>query len=90
MSAPIGNKNASKKQRLLTDALKRELTQKPEDVLAITRKLIDAAKAGEPWAQSLIHERVDGKVPQALIGGDDDDPAIKVEEIVIRAVDGSA
>jgi hypothetical protein len=88
MSAPLGNQNASKKNRVLTDSLRRELAQNPEDVLAITRKLIEAAKSGEPWAQALVHDRSDGKVPQAIIGGDEDDPAVKVEQIIIRAVDG--
>jgi hypothetical protein len=86
--APIGNKNGAKKQRLLTDCLRRELTQKPEDVLAITRKLIESAKAGEPWAMALVHDRSDGKAPQPLTGGDDDDPPIryqKVERVLIRA-----
>lgn len=86
--APTGNSNAAKANRLLTSALKRELTQNPDDVLQIARKLIESAKAGEPWAMTLIHDRVDGKAPQPVVGGDDDDPAIKtVSEILIRAVD---
>jgi hypothetical protein len=78
MGAPVGNTNASKKNRLLTDSLRRELTQNPSDVLAITRKLIEAAKSGEAWAQALIHDRSDGKVPQPVVGDADEDP-IQVE-----------
>ena len=74
MAAPEGNQNARKRNRLLTDALKRELTQKPEDALAIAVKLIERAKQGDSWAQSLIFERVDGKVAQAIIGDDSEDP----------------
>lgn len=81
MGAPIGNTNASKKNRLLTDSLRRELTQNPEDVLAVTRKLIEAAKAGEAWAQSLIHDRSDGKVPQPLVGDEDEAP-LKLEGVL--------
>ncbi len=77
VGAPLGNTHGAKKNRLLSDTLKRELTQHPEDVLAISRKLIESAKAGEPWAMQLIHERVDGKVPQAIIGGDDDDAPLR-------------
>lgn len=80
MAAPVGNKNAAKKSRLLSDALKRELTQRPDDALAITNKLIEAAKAGESWAQVLIHDRCDGKVPQPIVG-DDDEPPIHVARI---------
>lgn len=72
--APVGNQNARKRNRMLTDALKRELTQNPEEVAAVARKLIDAAKNGESWAQSLIWDRLDGKVPQPLVGDDEEAP----------------
>lgn len=86
--APAGNQNGTKQKRLLSDCLKRELTQRPDDVLAITNKLIESAKAGEAWAMALIHDRVDGKAPQPVVGGDEDDPALKVlSEITIRAID---
>lgn len=86
--APTGNQNAAKAKRMLTDALRRELTQNPADVLAIARKLIESAKAGEAWAQTLIHERVDGKVPQPVVGDEDEAPIRmiqKVERVVLRA-----
>lgn len=86
--APLGNQNAAKSKRMLTDALKRELVQNPEEALKVARKTIDAAIAGEPWAQSLIYERVDGKVPQAIVGDDDHDP-ISIKELVIRAIDAT-
>lgn len=84
--APVGNTNAAKQKRLLTDALKRELTQRPDDVLAIANKLIDSAKAGEPWAMSLIHDRVDGKAPQPIVGDDSEDPIriAKVAREIVR------
>lgn len=87
--APTGNRNGAKKNRLLTDALRRELVQNPDDALAIARKTIECAKAGEAWAQALAYERLDGKVPQAIVGDDDEDP-ITIKEIVIRAVDAAS
>lgn len=86
MGAPLGNQNGSKQKRLLTDCLKRELTQNPEDVLAVTRKLIESAKAGEAWAQTLIHERCDGKVPQPIVGDDDHPPVgiATIERTIVR------
>jgi hypothetical protein len=90
LAAPAGNANAAKKNRLLTDALKRELTQHPERVQKIALKLIERAEEGDAWAQTLIYERCDGKVPQALIGGDEDDAPLRVEQILIRAVDGQS
>ncbi len=77
MGAPVGNNNGAKQKRLLTDALKRELTQRPEDVLAIANKLIERAKEGDSWAMALIHDRVDGKAPQPIVG-DDDEPAVRL------------
>lgn len=76
MSAPVGNQNAAKKNRMLTDALKRELTQNPDDVRKIARKVIDSAIEGQPWAQQLIHDRIDGKVPQPVVGDDDEPPVM--------------
>lgn len=78
MGAPVGNQNARKRTRMLTDALKRELTQNPDEVRAIAQTLIESAKAGDSWAQNLIWDRLDGKVPQPVVG-DDDEPAIRVE-----------
>lgn len=89
MAAPEGNQNARKRNRMLTDALKRELTQNPEDALAVTRKLIECAKNGESWAQVLIHERVDGKVPQAIVGDDEEAPIRTLHRIELIDLDGS-
>lgn len=87
MAAPAGNQNAAKKNRMLTDALKRELTQNPDKVLKIAQRLIDSAIAGEPWAQSLIHDRIDGKVPQAIVGDDEESPLSmihRIERVIVR------
>lgn len=83
MGGTVGNTNATKRNRLLGDTLKRELTQNPEEVLAIARKLIESAKAGEPWAMTLIHERVDGKLPQPVVGDDDEPPVSIVGRVTI-------
>lgn len=88
MGAPEGNQNARKRNRMLTEALKRELTQKPEDVLAIALRLIEDAKTGDSAARALLFDRVDGKVPQPVVGDDEHDP-ITLREILIRAVDAT-
>lgn len=97
MAAPVGNKNA-KKAKDWENALRRVLAQyedpeakiAPGEALAkIAEKCVLQAIAGDKDARAEIANRLDGKVPQAIIGGGEDDPAIKVEEIVIRAVDGS-
>ena len=88
--APTGNSNATKGKRLFNSALKRALTQGPERIEKIVNMLIEQAEAGEPWAVKELIDRVDGKPAQSIIGGDDDDPAIRtVSEILIRAVDAA-
>ncbi len=87
IGAQPGNTNAAKKNRLLTSALVRELTQHPERATRIVNKLLDSAEAGEPWAQQLVFERVDGKVAQALTGGDDGDTPVAISVIQIRGID---
>jgi hypothetical protein len=87
--APEGNQNAVKSKRLFNSALKRALTQGPERVDAIVEKLISLAEGGEAWAVKELIDRVDGKAPQPVVGGDDDDSPISIREIVIRAVDAA-
>ena len=84
--APEGNQNASKSKRIFTAALKRVLTQAPNEVDDIVNMLIGKAKEGEPWAVKELIDRVDGKAPQPLTGGDDDENPITVKEILIRAI----
>jgi hypothetical protein len=87
--APEGNQNAAKSKRLFNSALKRALTQGPGRVEAIVEKLISLAESGEPWAVKELIDRVDGKAPQPVVGGDDDENPITVKEIIIRAVDAA-
>lgn len=87
MAAPVGNQNAAKSKRLFTAALKRLLTQDPARADRLAEKLISMAEQGEAWAFKELFDRVDGKAPQPLTGGDDDDNPISIKEIVIRAVD---
>jgi hypothetical protein len=87
--APEGNQNASKSKRMFNSALKRALTQGPQRLEAVVEKLISLAEQGESWAVKELIDRVDGKAPQPVVGGDDDDNPISVKEIVIRAVDAA-
>jgi len=87
MGAPIGNQNA-KKAKISTEALKLELAHDRDALRDIWRATIKKAKEGDLQAVKEINDRLEGKPAQAIIGGGDDDPAIKtVSEILIRAVD---
>lgn len=85
IGAQPGNQNAVKGKEF-RQALKRVLARRSEVVTKgleeVAEKLVDAALAGESWAVREIADRFDGKPAQAIIGGDADDPPIKVEGVV--------
>jgi len=80
--APLGNQNAVKAKRWATaidNALKKR--SKSDGIKALdelAEKLLAAAENGDAWAIKELGDRIDGKPAQALIGGDEDDPDIKV------------
>lgn len=88
---PPGSKNKDKPFR---DAIRIEaaLAEKGEETTApkgslrwIARQLLN--RAGEETAGAReVGDRLDGKPAQALIGGDDDDPAINVLARIERVI----
>ena len=52
---------------------------------AVADALIDKAISGDVQAIKEVADRLDGKVPQGIVGGDEDDNPI-VHEIVIRGI----
>ncbi len=61
------------------DALNMELKSVGDDHKAlrrIARALLAKANEGEGWAVKEIADRLDGKVPQAVIGDADEDPIL--------------
>lgn len=83
MAAPHGNQNA-RKAKDWENALRRVLAQYESDkvprgeaLAKIAEQCVSQALAGDKDARAEIANRLDGKVPQALIGGDDDTPAIR-------------
>jgi hypothetical protein len=49
---------------------------------AVAEALVLKAMGGDVPAIREVADRLDGKVPQGLIGGEEDDPAIKVDNTV--------
>jgi len=79
-----------KKPRIITQKLIARLND--ADGAALDRllaALIAKAQEGDVPAIKEIFDRVDGKVPQSVIGGDDDDPAInlvhRIERVIVRS-----
>lgn len=71
--APKGNRNAARKHRILTDALRRELLQyeadgcKPGEAASlVARNLIKKALGGDKDSISELYDRVDGKPAQTV------------------------
>ena len=94
MAGVAGRSGTNKgKEKPFRDALRMELAAAGEDQKAlrvIAAKMIAIAQAGDMQAIKEIGDRIDGKVPQALVG-DDDEPAIntynKIELVGVRPAD---
>lgn len=83
--APEGNKNATKDKRLITDALKRAVTQSPEKLRKACEAILDQASKGDLSSFVVIADRLEGKPGQAvIISGDSENPVItRVERIIV-------
>ena len=84
-----GNANSGgARAKPFKDALRIELAAAGEDSKAlreVAKKLILLAQTGDMAAIKELADRIDGKVPQGIIGGEDDEPAIKVTRIELVA-----
>ena len=94
MAAPVGNQNA-KKAKLWESAIKRAIARKAAGDLnngldTLADKLVAAAELGEQWALKEMGDRLDGKPHQSVgVAGDEDGNPVKLEQILIRAVDAA-
>jgi hypothetical protein len=88
-----GNANSGRKaEKPFRDALRMQLKEAGEDHKAlriIAAKLIEKAQEGDMQAIKELADRTDGKVPQALVGGDEDDNPInlvqRIERVIVRS-----
>lgn len=70
-SGPPGNKNSSKENRLFADTVRRLAVQENGKRLRqVVESLYTSAEAGEVPAIKEIADRLDGKVPQGIVGAD--------------------
>lgn len=69
--APEGNENSSVNNRLWANTIKRAIAQSdPDRLRRIAERLLTEAEEGKPWAIRELGDRIDGKAPQAITGGD--------------------
>lgn len=84
-----GNANSGgAKAKPFRDALRTELAALGGDSKAlrsVARQLIAQADSGDLQAIKELADRIDGKVAQAIIGGDEGDPPVKITRIEIVA-----
>jgi len=66
MGAPLGNKNATTEKRLITDALRRVVTQNPEKLKKACEKIMDDAVEGNIAAFNMMSDRLEGKPAQSV------------------------
>ena len=93
-----GNPGGRPKMKAWREALKREIESRAaagaEDKLAdglakIAKTVVNNAELGDKDSWQEIGNRLDGKVPQALIGGDEEDAPIRtVTRIELVDLDG--
>lgn len=86
-----GNPGGRPKIKAWKEALKRQIAKQgdhdAEDKLAsgldkIAKAVVSNAMLGDKESWQEIGNRLDGKVPQAIVGGDEDDAPIKVEGVI--------
>lgn len=87
MAAPPGNQNAAK-AKIWNAAIHRALERRTlsrvdgiKEIDALAEKLLDLVGTGDLPALKEFGDRLDGKPAQAIIGGDDGDPPIKIAQI---------
>lgn len=85
--APLGNQNAAR-GRIWRNAIERALERRSKsrtdgikEIDALADELLKLVAAGDLGALKEFGDRMDGKPAQAIIGGDDDDPAIKIQRV---------
>ena len=76
-----GNPNGRPKSKPFADALRAALKAAGDDsktLETVAQALVTKANTGDVAAIKEIADRLDGKVPQGLIGGEEGDPEIRV------------
>lgn len=94
MAARKTPSKGGKPDKLMRDALMLALHREAEDsdgvktknINIIAAKLVEVAKGGDVTAIKEIADRVDGKVPQGVVGKDEDSPVEMVHRIVREVV----
>lgn len=91
----MANPRGQQRDKPFREALRLEIAaaQEADDhrsLRRLARKLLDTASEGDIAALKEVADRLDGKVPQGIVGGDEDDEPVKVvTRIELVAADGN-
>ena len=85
MAAPLGNKNAAKKNRVIGDTLRRVVAQNPDKLRAACEALLDKAASGDYGSFKELRDTLDGKPAQAIVGDDENPLRVisRVERVIV-------
>lgn len=83
MARPPGSENKGKRWRA---AFARLYDASPEKLDELALVAHNAALGADMQAMAFIRDTTDGKPAQAMIGGDDDEPAIKADVTIRRVI----
>jgi hypothetical protein len=78
----MANPRGQQRDKPFRDALRKRIAEASEDPRKLDRiaeKLLSLAEAGDMQAIKEMADRLDGKAPQAIIGGDEEDGPVKLE-----------
>lgn len=84
----MANPRGQQRDKPFRDALRMEIAEAGEDFKAlrpIAAALMSKATAGDVQAIKELADRLDGKVPQAIVGDDEHGP---IQVAVVRYTDG--
>lgn len=88
-----GNPNGGRKAKKAREALERHFLRDGEDMpqlMRIAAKLAARAEEGDVASIKEVFDRMDGKVPQAIVGDDDMDPVnvlARIERVIVKPTD---
>lgn len=88
----MANPRGQQRDKPFRDALRIEIAAAGEDHKALRQvafALLEKASGGDIPAIKEIADRLDGKVPQAIIGGDEGDNPVQLAMIERRIVDAN-
>ena len=91
---PLRTRQRDSRKRLFREECLRELMTCEGDrtkIAAIAQRVVGMAVEGDMRAVEFLADRIDGKVPQAVVGGDDDDNPVsvlhRIERVIVRPPD---